>query len=268
MKRMSFYALLLLIGSAAIVSCNKDVSVLGDQYEKSVNEGDPFRIHCATLEEGSLTLELIHGGKEAHEFEITWDGKFTNPFPDSCNTCKQIEILVKHSGTNQFKDSLCYGQEVSTALADLKISGEDLKGVIMLKIVNTTNAENAVYLYPASEQVRGGDCTLDNGSGDDDGEDYDPDMIYNLPVLVVETTCTGGAWKSLWLKTDFNEQDSVKPAFTYLMPVFDYASDSLGYTPKAGDKLFGNFKKEVSKDVCDELKSETQPVDIYNLKKR
>jgi hypothetical protein len=265
---MSFYAMLLLTGATAIVSCRKDVSVLGDQYEKSGTGGDLFHIRCATLDDGQLTLELFHCGTADHEFELTWDGSFNNPFPDSCTACRQVEIRVEHHGTNQDEDSLWYGQQVAISLADLKLTVEDMKTVTFMKIVNTTDPANTVLLFAGAGQAKGGDCTLDNGSGDGDDENYDPDMIYNLPVLVIETSCTGGAWKSLWLKTDFSEQDSVKPAFNYLMPVFDYASDSLGYSPKAGDKLLGDFKKVESDIVCEELKSQTQPVNIYNLRIR
>jgi len=270
MKRIRFYALLVLMGSAAIVACQKEkILVLGDHHEKTGETGSQYHIWCASLQEGTVTLEVFHGGKEAYDFSYSWDGKFTIPFPDSCSTCRQAEIRVSAQGANQSTDSL--SQVVTIKLSELNLSAADLTKGITLKIMNASDENNTVYLHSAIENYRSGECTLVIRGGDDDGDiiTFDPDMIYGMPVVVVETSCDKGAWKNLWLKMDLREQDTIKPSFSYLMPVNIYLSDSLpGYTPKAGDRLTGSFRKMKSDEVCADRIADTQPVNIISLYKR
>jgi hypothetical protein len=272
MKRILFYAMLVVVVSAAVAACQKEkILVLGDQHVKTDQSGELFHIRCALLSEGTVTLDVFHGGDEAVEFSYSWDGQVTNPFPDSCTTCKQIEIRLTGKGTNQDTDTLSYSQTVTIKLSDLNISTDDLNGGTILKIMNTSDEKNPVYLHAANGIARGGECTWTIDGGDGDGEiiTVDPDLIYGLLVVVVETSCDKGAWKNLWLKTDLSEQDSVKPSFTYLMPVSIYLADSLyGYTPKIGDRLTGSFKKVKSDEVCADRIADTQPVNIISLYKR
>ena len=74
MKRHHYFGLLLLT-AAAIVACQKEnFRVLGDHYEKSGNSGNRFHITCASLSDGTVTIDLRHGGKAPQEFSYAWDG--------------------------------------------------------------------------------------------------------------------------------------------------------------------------------------------------
>lgn len=163
MKRISFYVMLALLGSVIIVACRKEkVLVLGDQHVKSGEtgeSGDPFHVWCASLDEGKLIVEVFHGGNEAQEFSFSWDGQITNPFPDSCNSCRQVEIRIIRAGTNQDTDSLSFSQTVSFNLSDLNISTEDLNNGTLLKIMNASDENNFISLYAPEGKARGGECT-------------------------------------------------------------------------------------------------------------
>lgn len=249
----------------AFASCSKDnPKVLGDHYEKTGSIGDPFNIYCASLEEGTVALELFHGGKEDHKFSYSWDGKISVPYPDSCSTCSQIEIKISHDSKNENNSSLDYKQTVSFKLADINIKASDLTHVVFLKITNSIDETNSIPLqWSASGLMRNGECVWG-----DSNDPVNPDMIYSLPVLVVESTCEMGSWENLWLKVDVAEGSTDKPSFTYLMPVKDFSADSCGFIPQLGDKLIGSFRKVKYDDLCTDRKSDTQPADVFYLRKR
>lgn len=275
MNRMRLFVVLTLVVSAATVSCRKEenkvsgtaYTVLGQAKEKTTGSGELFYLRCATLSQGTVTLQVVHGGKDAHEFSLSCDGRITVPDPDSCTTCTAMEIVVNHLGINENKTQLEFVQEVSFKLEDLKINIDDLNKVTTLLFKNSSDEGNRIGIWsPSSGYGQGGECSGTTGGG---GGETDPDFISGLPVIVVKTNCTAGAWGELWLKTDLADDDPDKPAFTYLMPVEVQGNDSLpAYIPQEGDKLTGSFRKMASDKVCETLSKETQPVYIYGVTKR
>jgi hypothetical protein len=265
MKKIHVFAMLILMVTTAFWACQKDnvFSVLGDHHENTSGSSDRFHVCCASLSEGIVTLDVYHAGTVPGEFSFTWDGTTTIPHPDSCATCKQIEIKVVKKGTSPENAGLSFRQEVPINLSDLSISSDLLKDGTALKITNGSDNENPVYLFVGGGTGKGGECTETSG-----GIDY-TNLVPSYPMIVVESSCNKGIWGNLWLKTDLSEQDSIKPSFTYLMPVNIPIPDSLyGYTPKAGDRVYGMFSKVESADVCADRKADTQAVNVLSLRKR
>ena len=276
MKSVRHLVVLTLLVSTAWVSCQKEEArvlkveyeVLGKTREKTTGTGELFYIRCATLQDGLITLQVVHGGKDAHAFAVTCDGTITVPDPDSCSTCTRLTVMVNHLGINENKESLDFIQEVTIPLADLKLPAGTLERTTVLVFKNSSDESNLVGIWsPSTGSGQGGECT-GNPDGGDDGE-TDPDMIYDLPVVVAKSGCDAGAWGQLWLKADVAGDDPDKPPFTWLMPVEVYTSDSLpAYSPREGDKLTGTFRKMSSGQVCETISRETQPVYIYGVTKR